>query len=35
MKNACRFSAGKLEGRGPFGRARRRWKYNIMMRLRK
>jgi hypothetical protein len=29
MKNAFRLSAGKPEGKRPYGRARHRWKYNI------
>jgi hypothetical protein len=32
--NACRILRGKPEGKGPLGRLRRRWDYNIKMNLR-
>jgi hypothetical protein len=30
-KNACRILVGKLEGKRPLGRPRRRWENNIKM----
>jgi hypothetical protein len=33
-KNACRIWVGKPEGKGPLGRPRRRWVYDIKMDLR-
>jgi hypothetical protein len=30
-RKACRLLAGKLEGKSPLGRPRRRWLVNIMM----
>jgi hypothetical protein len=29
VRNTCRLLAGKLEGKRPLGRARRKWVYNI------
>jgi hypothetical protein len=35
MGNACRILVGEPDGKGPLGRPRRRWGYNIKMDLRK
>jgi hypothetical protein len=34
MRNALKILVGKPEGLRPFGKARRRWKYNIRIDLR-